>query len=47
VRSEGHIYTTIRYGRRRMPSYWRIPSQDRWDIVNYIRYLGGQGGVVP
>ena len=45
VRSEGHLYTTIRYGRRRMPSYWRIPSQDRWDIVNYIRYLGGQAGV--
>ncbi len=45
VRSEGHIYTTIRYGRRRMPSYWRIPSQDRWDIVNYIRYKGGQAGV--
>ena len=45
VRSEGHLYTTIRYGRRRMPSYWRIPSQDRWDIVNYIRYAGGVAGV--
>ena len=47
VRSEGHIYTTIRYGRRRMPSHWRIPSQDRWDIVNYIRYLGGQAELAP
>jgi len=39
IRSDGHIYTTIRYGRRRMPSYNRIQSDDRWDIVNYPRYL--------
>lgn len=45
VRSDGHIYTTIRYGRRRMPSYQRIPSDDRWDIVNYLRYLNGQKGI--
>ncbi|MDJ0850536.1 MAG: cytochrome c [Myxococcota bacterium] len=45
VRSDGHIYTTIRYGRRRMPSYQRIRSDDRWDIVNYIRYMNGQQGV--
>jgi mono/diheme cytochrome c family protein len=45
VRSDGHIYTTIRYGRRRMPNYWRISSDDRWDIVNWIRYLDGQKGV--
>lgn len=44
VRSDGHIYTTIRYGRRRMPSYARIPSQDRWDIVNYVRYLNEPNG---
>ncbi len=44
ARSDGHIYTTIRYGRRRMPSYGRIPSQDRWDIVNYVRYLDEKGG---
>ena len=36
---------TIRYGRRRMPSYQRIPESDRWDIVNYVRYLGGKTGV--
>jgi mono/diheme cytochrome c family protein len=47
ARSDGHIYATIRYGRRRMPSYQRIPSDDRWDIVNYIRYLNGQKGVTP
>ena len=45
VRSDGHIYATIRYGRRRMPSYQRIASDDRWDIVNYLRYLNGQKGV--
>ena len=45
VRSDGHIYTTIRSGRRRMPGYTRILSSDRWDIVNYVRYLNGQKGV--
>jgi mono/diheme cytochrome c family protein len=45
VRSDGHLYTTIRYGRRRMPAYQRIESTDRWDIVNYIRYLNGQKGI--
>ena len=45
VRSDGHIYTTIRYGRRRMPGYARIAPNDRWDIVNYIRYLNGQMSV--
>lgn len=45
ARSDGHVYTTIRYGRRRMPSYGRIPSQDRWDIVNYVRYLNKQRGI--
>jgi mono/diheme cytochrome c family protein len=45
VRSDGHIYTTIRYGRRRMPGYARIPSGDRWDIVNFLRYLNDQKGI--
>jgi mono/diheme cytochrome c family protein len=45
ARSDGHIYTTIRYGRRRMPSYGRIPSNDRWDIINYVRYLTQQKGI--
>lgn len=45
VRSDGHIYTTIRYGRRRMPGYARIPSAGRWDIVNYVRYLNDQKGI--
>jgi mono/diheme cytochrome c family protein len=45
ARSDGHVYTTIRYGRRRMPSYGRIPSADRWDIVNYVRYMNKQKGI--
>jgi len=44
ARTDGHIYNTIRYGRRRMPSYQRIPPQDRWDLVNYVRYLDERGG---
>jgi mono/diheme cytochrome c family protein len=44
--TDGRIYSAIRYGRRRMPSYSRIPSDDRWDIVNYVRYLNGQTNVV-
>jgi hypothetical protein len=28
-----------------MPAYQRIESDDRWDIVNYIRYLNGQKGI--
>jgi mono/diheme cytochrome c family protein len=44
--SDGHIYTTISLGRGRMPSYRRIPARERWDIVNYIRQLNGQGLVV-
>jgi mono/diheme cytochrome c family protein len=38
-RTDGHIYTTIEYGRRRMPGYGRLTMQERWDIVNYVRYL--------
>ena len=44
IRSDGHIYTTIRYGRRRMPGYNRIQSEDRWDVVNYLRYLENPNG---
>jgi hypothetical protein len=44
ARTDGHVYTTIRYGRRRMPGYKRIPSADRWDIVNYVRYLNNPTG---
>ena len=43
IRPDGHIYNTIRYGRRRMPSYKRIPAEDRWDVVNYVKYLSQPG----
>jgi mono/diheme cytochrome c family protein len=42
--SDGHIYTTITLGRNRMPSYKRIPPEDRWDIINFVRDLNRQGG---
>jgi mono/diheme cytochrome c family protein len=43
-RSDGYLYNVIRLGSGgtpgfRMPSYDRIPPRDRWDIVNYVRYL--------
>lgn len=40
--SDGHIFTVISQGIRRMPNYKRVPASDRWDIVNYVRYLNGQ-----
>jgi len=48
-RSDGYLYNAIRLGSGgqpglRMPSYDRIPSIDRWHIVNYVRYLDGKGG---
>jgi hypothetical protein len=43
VFSDGHIYTTISQGRGRMPSYDRIPPMERWDLLNYVRELNGQG----
>ena len=44
ARSDGYIYNLIRGGGQRMPGYARIPSEDRWHLVNYVRYLqkGGQ-----
>jgi mono/diheme cytochrome c family protein len=49
ARSDGYIYNVIRLGGGgapgfRMPSYNRIRPMDRWDIVNYVRYLDQQGG---
>ena len=43
-RSDGYIYNLIRGGGQRMPSYQRIPPEERWHLVNYVRYLqrGGQ-----
>jgi mono/diheme cytochrome c family protein len=43
-RSDGYVYNLIRGGGQRMPSYQRIPAEERWHLVNYVRYLqrGGQ-----
>lgn len=42
--TDGHIYTTISIGRGRMPAYRRITSEDRWNLVNFLREMNGQGG---
>ena len=42
--TDGHIYATVAAGRGRMPSYKRILPEDRWNVVNYVRELNGQGG---
>ena len=49
ARSDGYVYNVIRIGGGgfpglRMPGYARIPEQDRWDIVNYVRFLDSKGG---
>jgi mono/diheme cytochrome c family protein len=43
-RSDGYLFNIIRNGGGRMPNYRRIPDEDRWHLVNYVRYLqrGGQ-----
>jgi mono/diheme cytochrome c family protein len=45
ARTDGYIWGMIRNGRLAMPSYVRIDQYDRWDIVNYIRALQGQGTI--
>lgn len=39
--TDGYIYGMIANGRGVMPSYRRIPADDRWYIVNYVRQLQG------
>lgn len=41
-RTDAYIYAVIRAGRGLMPSYDRIPSRQRWAVVNYVRYLQEQ-----
>ena len=41
--SDGHIYTVISQGVRRMPATGASRRDHRWDIVNYVRYLNGCG----
>lgn len=42
-RSDGYLYAIIRVGRGLMPSYRRIPPQERWAVVSYIRHLQDGG----
>ncbi len=49
IRSDGYIYNVIRIGNGgapgfRMPSYHRVPPVERWDLVNYVRYLDQKKG---
>jgi mono/diheme cytochrome c family protein len=39
TRTDGFLFTKIRYGKPGMPSYSHIRPADRWNIVNYLRTL--------
>lgn len=39
--TDGYISGMIANGRGVMPSYRRVPADDRWYIVNYVRQLQG------
>jgi mono/diheme cytochrome c family protein len=40
--SDGYIYGMIANGRGVMPSYRRVPHEDRWYLVEYVRELQAQ-----
>ncbi|MBA2565542.1 MAG: cytochrome c [Gemmatimonadetes bacterium] len=37
--SDGYIYALITNGRGNMPSYNRIPPEERWQLIHYLRAL--------
>jgi mono/diheme cytochrome c family protein len=37
--SDGYLFGMMSTGRGLMPNYRRIPQEDRWHIVNYVRQL--------
>jgi mono/diheme cytochrome c family protein len=42
-RSDGFIYSTIKYGGAVMPPYGEdMTIRERWDLVNYLRRLQGK-----
>lgn len=41
--SDGYIWGIITDGRGLMPSYRRIPQDERWYLVSYVRHLQAQG----
>jgi mono/diheme cytochrome c family protein len=46
ARTDGYIFGMLRNGRGLMPPQNRIPEEQRWDIVNYLRGLQGRYPVV-
>lgn len=46
-RSDGYIWGIIENGRGLMPEYSRIPSADRWHVVEYVRQLQRDAGADP
>lgn len=38
-RTDGYLFGMISTGRGLMPDYRRIPQEDRWHMVNYVRQL--------
>lgn len=47
-RSDGYLYGVVTYaqamGRGLMPRYGdKVRGTDRWDVINYVRYLQAQG----
>lgn len=46
-RSDAYIWGMMENGRGLMPDYERIPSEDRWYIVEYVRHLQRRAGAAP
>lgn len=42
ARTDGYIWGILRNGRGLMANFNRIPEQERWDVVNYVRGLQGR-----
>lgn len=42
--SDGYIWGMIANGRGVMPAYRRVPHEDRWQIVAYVRELQARSG---
>lgn len=42
--SDGYIFGMITHGRGFMPSYERIPTPTRWQLVHYVRHLQQRTG---
>lgn len=46
--SDGKLYGTIVWGVRSMPRYgYKLSEDERWDIVNYLRFLQGKVELEP